>query len=136
MSGPEVRKIFKIRTVRKPDVLLPRRRTFKTFKNKIKINLFFQFVFSICFVCLLSIWWISMKFCYLICKMFKNISPDNCRLNKSNVSQIEGSLTVHTKYRNQGLRPFWEIFWGQFEPLLPPSSVNNADGKWLGISNW
>ena len=32
-SGPEVRKIFKIRTVRKQDVFLPGCRTFKTFKD-------------------------------------------------------------------------------------------------------
>ena len=29
-SGPEVRQIFKIQTVRKPDVFLPGRRTFNT----------------------------------------------------------------------------------------------------------
>jgi hypothetical protein len=33
-SGPEVRQIFKIRTLRKPDILLPRRRTFNSFKKK------------------------------------------------------------------------------------------------------
>ena len=35
MSGPEVRQIFEIRTVRKPDVFPPGRRTFNTFKNRI-----------------------------------------------------------------------------------------------------
>ena len=35
-SGPEVRQIFKIRTVRKPDVFLLGRRTFNTFKNIFK----------------------------------------------------------------------------------------------------
>ena len=33
MSGPEVRQIFKIRTVRKPDVFLPGHRTFKNRKK-------------------------------------------------------------------------------------------------------
>ena len=35
-SGPEVRQFFKIRTVRKPDVFLPERRTVKTSKNQEK----------------------------------------------------------------------------------------------------
>ena len=48
----------------------------KTQEFQKKIILFFQ----ILFVCLLfqreefSIWWISIKFCYLLYKMFKNIS--------------------------------------------------------------
>ena len=47
MSGLEVQKIYKIRTVWKPDVFLPGRWTFKTFKNhkknltKIVIVIFF-----------------------------------------------------------------------------------------------
>ena len=41
-SGPEVWQISKIRTVRKPDVFLPGRRTFKTFKlEEEKKNEFF-----------------------------------------------------------------------------------------------
>ena len=35
-SGPEVRQNFKIRTVRKPDVFLPERQTFNTFKKRKK----------------------------------------------------------------------------------------------------
>jgi hypothetical protein len=35
-SGPEVRQIFKIRTVRKPDVFLPGHRTFNSFRNRRK----------------------------------------------------------------------------------------------------
>jgi hypothetical protein len=35
-SSPEVRQIFKIQTVRKPDVFLPGRRTFNSFKNRRK----------------------------------------------------------------------------------------------------
>ena len=41
MSGPEVRKIFKIRTVRKLDVFLHRCRTFNTFKKREKKVLFY-----------------------------------------------------------------------------------------------
>ena len=33
-SGPEVRQIFKIRTVRKPDIFLPGRRTLNPLENK------------------------------------------------------------------------------------------------------
>ena len=52
-SGPEVRQIFKIRTVWKPDVFLPGRRTFNTLKS-IRKNpkkkffnfFFFKFFFS------------------------------------------------------------------------------------------
>ena len=40
-SGQEVRQIFKIRPVRKPDVFLPRRRTLSTVKNRKKIQIFF-----------------------------------------------------------------------------------------------
>jgi hypothetical protein len=40
-SGPEVRQIFKIRTVRKPDVFLPVNLTFNTFKDTKKIQKFF-----------------------------------------------------------------------------------------------
>ena len=36
-SGPEVRQIFKIQTVRKPDIFLTRRRTFEN-RKKIKIK--------------------------------------------------------------------------------------------------
>ena len=47
MFGPEVRQIFKIRTVRKQDVFLPGR---QTFRNRKKItNFFFNFFFSIFF---------------------------------------------------------------------------------------
>ena len=57
-SGPEVRQIFKIRTVRKPDVFLPGRRTFNTFKSireKKKLSKFFsRFFFSRFFFCLFS----------------------------------------------------------------------------------
>ena len=42
-SGPEVRKFVKIWTVRKPDVFLPGRRTFNTFKNRRKIQKYFFF---------------------------------------------------------------------------------------------
>ena len=53
-SGPEVRQIFKIRTVGKPDVFLPRRRTFDTIKSrrkklekkKKKIQILFQIFFQ------------------------------------------------------------------------------------------
>ena len=57
-SGPEVRQIFKIRTVRKPDVFLPGRRTFrnrkkvkkkkvkKKFQKKISKNFQFSIFFS------------------------------------------------------------------------------------------
>ena len=37
MSGPEVRKIYKIRTVLRPDISLPRRWPFNTVKNRKKI---------------------------------------------------------------------------------------------------
>ena len=37
MSGPEIWEIFKIWTVRKPDVFLPGRRTFNTLKTEKKI---------------------------------------------------------------------------------------------------
>ena len=57
LSGPEVREIFKIRTVRKPNNFLPGLRTFKTFKNNNKKKnkkSFFNFFFQIfLFVCLL-----------------------------------------------------------------------------------
>ena len=33
-SGPEFRQIFKVQTVPKPDIFLPGRRTFNTFKNR------------------------------------------------------------------------------------------------------
>ena len=66
-SGPEVRQIFKIRTVRKPDITLPGRRTVnplenrkknKKFKKKFKKKI--QIFFSRFFFCLLirfrSLW--------------------------------------------------------------------------------
>ena len=37
-SNPEVRQIFKIRTIWKPDVFLPKCRTFSTFKNSFIVN--------------------------------------------------------------------------------------------------
>ena len=40
-SGPDVRQIFKIRTVRKPDIFLPGRLTFNTSKNRKKKNQIF-----------------------------------------------------------------------------------------------
>ena len=40
-SGPEVWQIVKIRTVQKPDVFLPGRRTFNSVKNRKKIRFFF-----------------------------------------------------------------------------------------------
>ena len=43
-SGPEVRQIFKFRTVPKPDIFLPGRRTFNTFKNRKKKSKLFLFV--------------------------------------------------------------------------------------------
>ena len=53
-SGPEVRQIFKIQTVRKPDVFLPGRRTFKIEKHKqfffFKKNFNFFFISLLCFV--------------------------------------------------------------------------------------
>ena len=50
-SGPEVRRIFKIRPVRKPDVFLPGRRTFKTVNNRKKNpkNFFWKTFFEFCF---------------------------------------------------------------------------------------
>ena len=44
MSGPEVRQIFKIRTVRKPDVFLPRHLSFITLK---KNHIFFVYLFGL-----------------------------------------------------------------------------------------
>ena len=72
-SGLDVRQIFKIRTVRKPDVFLLGRRTFNTFKNRKKNpNFFCQiFFFSIFF------------FKNLVGKMFKNISPDSVRSGRT-----------------------------------------------------
>ena len=56
LSGPEVRQIFKVRTHQKPDVLLPGRRTFITWKNgeknpkkKSKKKNFWKFFFWIFF---------------------------------------------------------------------------------------
>ena len=47
---PEVRQIVKIRTVRKPDIFLPGRRTFEN-RKKIKFQFFFQiFFFKIFFM--------------------------------------------------------------------------------------
>ena len=43
MSGPEVRKIFKVRTVRKPDLFLSGRQTFQTL---LKIERKIKFVFQ------------------------------------------------------------------------------------------
>ena len=40
--GPEVLQIFKIRTVRKPDVFLPGRRNFNSFKNRNKIDFYYK----------------------------------------------------------------------------------------------
>jgi len=45
-SGPEVRQIFQIRTVRKPDVFLPGRRTFSNRKNSKNSKKNFQNFFS------------------------------------------------------------------------------------------
>ena len=65
-SGSEVRTIFKFRTVQKPDVFRPRRRTY-TFKDRkrnqncffnvnnfqiIIFNFFFQIFFFVCLFCL------------------------------------------------------------------------------------
>ena len=47
-SGPEVRQIVKIRTVRKPDIFLPGRRTFEN-RKKIKIIFFFKFFLNFFF---------------------------------------------------------------------------------------
>ena len=47
-SGTEVRQIFKIRTVQKPDVFLPGCRTFNTFKNGKRY--FFQDIFFCLFI--------------------------------------------------------------------------------------
>ena len=55
-SGPEVQKIFKIGTVPKPDVYLPRPWTFNTYRNRKKTLLFFNLF--------------SRR------PMFRNISPD------------------------------------------------------------
>ena len=46
-SSPEVRQIFKIQTVRKPDIFLPRCQTFNTFKNRKKIQKIKLKIFSI-----------------------------------------------------------------------------------------
>ena len=73
-SGPEVRQIVKIRTVRKPDIFLPGRRTFENRKKIKKIKLqffFFKFFFQIFFK--------NFFYEYLYGKMFKNISPDSVR---------------------------------------------------------
>ena len=72
-SGRKVWKIVKIQTV-----FLPRRQTFKTFKNEKQISSIFlkKFCLFTFFEKEISNWWISVKFCYLVCKMFKNVSPD------------------------------------------------------------
>ena len=129
-SSPEVRQIFKIRTVRKPDVFLPGRRTFKTFKNRKKNpktfflkNIFSNFFFK--FFCLL-IW--SRNFWHQICvqgpylmridnlylvgKMFKNISPDSVRsgrtcpanlgvLSGNSYAQLGWALPKSKKFHNK-----------------------------------
>ena len=65
-SGQEVRQIFKVRTDRKPDVFLPRRRTFNTSKKSKKNTIFFSR-----FICvyLFGVRTFETKF------VFKNISP-------------------------------------------------------------
>ena len=45
-SVPEVRQNLKIRTVRKPDVFLPGRRTFNTFENRKKLKKKYIFFFK------------------------------------------------------------------------------------------
>ena len=108
LSGPEVRQIFKVRTHQKPDVLLPGRRTFITWKNggkkskKIKkkkknSKKIFKIFFKIfCFFCLFN--WsgnfrhqIFVQVPYLmksnnlllVGETFKNISPDSVRSGRT-----------------------------------------------------
>ena len=67
LSGPEVRQIFKVRTHKKPDVLLPGRQTFITWKNgeknpkknpkkKTISKIFFKFFFQIFFLFIYLAW--------------------------------------------------------------------------------
>ena len=113
-SGPEVCQIFKIRTVRKPDVFLTGRRTFNTFKNRRKnpknpkkilnpfIIFFCLFIWSRNFWHQVSVqepYLIRIDNPYLVGKMFKNISPDSVRsgrtcLVRKLICLVRLSLTV------------------------------------------
>ena len=83
-SGPDVRKIFKIRTVQKPDVVLSGRQTFNTIKNR-EICHFFSFFFkniSSIPEFLDTSWFRTFDFkfvsmdLYLVFKICKNVSSD------------------------------------------------------------
>ena len=65
-SGPEVRQIFKIRTLRKPDVFLPGRWTFNTFKieeKKSSKKFFNSNFFYIYFQILPNLVFLTPNFC-------------------------------------------------------------------------
>ena len=95
-SGPEVRQIFNIQTVLKPDFFLPGRQTFnrrimvekehKKFQKFQKKN--FKFFFKIFFFIYFwhQIQWpylMRIDNPYLVGKMFKNISPDSVRSGRT-----------------------------------------------------
>ena len=81
--GPEVQQIFKIQTVRKPDILLPGRWTFNTLKlHKKKLQNFFQnFVFKFFFSRF-------FLFTYLVLQLLTHImcqGPYPMRINNLNL---------------------------------------------------
>ena len=84
-SGPEVRQIFKIRTVQTQDVFLPGRQTFfSIFFSKIffSVYLFGLGTFDTKFVSRVPILW-ELITCTLVGKMFKNISPDSVQSGRT-----------------------------------------------------
>ena len=96
MSGPEVRQIFKIRTVQKPFIFLPGRQTFNSLKIEIKIKKkydflcffpdFFLFIWSKNFwhqICVQGPYLVRIYKPYLLSKMFNNISLDSVRSGRT-----------------------------------------------------
>ena len=99
MSGPEVRQIFKVRAVQKPDVFLSGPRTINRTKamekkskkfGKKKIKFFFKKFISRFFlvyfwnqICVQWPYLMRIDNPYLVGKMLKNISPDTVRSGRT-----------------------------------------------------
>ena len=85
-SGPEVRQIFKVQAVQKPDILLPRPPISHNNNCRKKLQKIIYFLLTP--ICVQWPYLMRIDNLYLVGKMFKNISPDLVRSGRSCLANL------------------------------------------------
>ena len=90
-SGPEVRQIFKVQAVRKPDILLPRPPISHNNNCRKKLQKIIYFLLTP--ICVQWPYLMRIDNLYLVGKMFKNVSLDSVRSGKFGCPVLSGQET-------------------------------------------